>query len=317
LIFIKLESSFIGGGSVSKIATSLNILLMEDKINEMGHLIVVWAVLIISIIAFTYLTVTGVMGTTTNTTAKVNATPNTSLHKTGVPRPSKDFLPSYYKGMAYLNAGNYTDAVAYFDEVLAIDPNYTLALNNKGAALYGLGIYNESIAYFDKVLSVNPYYTTALYNKGAALSKLGIYNESIAYFDKVLAIQPTNALALAGKKLDLAAFSKTNIITKPIGPIATPQNPQSSEFGYYLQKRATAPPPSYPINTHTQKPILTCDQPGHASCYSLGYSKGLLNTQTSCSAATLNSFVIANPSQVDNFCSGYRVAAQQALQRQR
>ena len=49
-----------------------------------------------------------------------------------------------------------------------------------------------------------------------------------------------------------------------------------------------------------QKPILTCDQPGHASCYSLGYSKGLLNTQTSCNAATLNSFVIANPSQVNN-----------------
>jgi len=101
------------------------------------------------------------------------------------------------------------------------------------------------------------------------------------------------------------------------GTIPTPQNPQSSNFGYYLQKRATAPPLSYPTNTHTQKPILTCDQLGHPSCYSLGYSKGLLNTQTSCSAATLNSFVIANPSQVNNFCSGYRIAAQQALQQQR
>jgi hypothetical protein len=101
------------------------------------------------------------------------------------------------------------------------------------------------------------------------------------------------------------------------GTIPTPQNPQSSNFGYYLQKRATVPPPSYPTNTHTQKPILTCDQPGHPSCYSLGYSKGLLNTQTSCSAATLNSFVIANSSQVINFCSGYRIAAQQALQQQR
>src|SRR5215469_9035972 len=100
-----------------------------------------------------------------------------------VTKPSKDFLTPYYKGMGHLNAGNYTEAIPYFDKVLAINPNYSLALNNKGAALYGLGIYNESIAYFDKALSVNPYYTTALYNKGAALSKLGIYNESIAYFD--------------------------------------------------------------------------------------------------------------------------------------
>src|SRR5215469_16809544 len=134
----------------------------------MDYLIVVCTVSIISLIAFTYLPVT-------NTTAKVNATPNTTLHKDGVPKPSEDFLIPYYKGMAYLNAGNYT--------------------------------------------------------------------ESIPYFDKVLAIQPTNALALAGKELDFAAFSKTNIIAKPTGAIATPQNPQASDFGYYIQKRATAPAP--------------------------------------------------------------------------
>lgn len=67
----------------------------------------------------------------------------------------------------------------------------------------------------------------------------------------------------------------------------------------------------------TQKPILTCDQPGHPSCYSIGYSKGLLNTRVSCSATTLNSFVVANSSQINHFCSGYRIAQQQALQQQR
>jgi tetratricopeptide (TPR) repeat protein len=293
-------------------------LFREYKINAMGHLILVCTVSIISVIAFTYLPMT--MGAATNTTAKVNATPNTTLHKIGVPKPGKDFLTQYYKGFAYLNAGNYTEAIPYFNRALAINPNNSLTLNNKGAALYALGMYNESIAYFNKALSVNPYYTTALYNKGAALSKLGMYNESIAYFDKVLAIQPTNALALAGKKLDLSAFSNTNTITKPTGTIATPQNLQSSDFGYYFQKRATAPPPpqSYLTNTHTQKTRnLTCDQPGHPSCYSIGYSEGLLNTRLSCSAKTLNSFVAANPSQVNNFCSGYRVAAQQTLQQQR
>ena len=228
-----------------------------------------------------------------------------------VPKASKDFLTPNYKGMVYLNAGNYTEAIPYFDKALVINPNYSLALNNKGAALYDLGIYNESIGYFDKALSVNPGYTTALYNKGAALSKLGIYNESIAYFDKVLAIQPTNALALAGKKLDLAALSKTNIIAKPTGTIATSQNPQ--DFGYYFQTRAKAS--SYLTNTHTQKTrYLTCDQPGHPSCYSIGYSTGLLNTRISCSTMLLNSS--ANPSQIKNYCLGYSVAAQYVLQQQ-
>jgi tetratricopeptide (TPR) repeat protein len=230
-----------------------------------------------------------------------------------VPKLGKDFLTPYYKGMAYLNAGNYTEVIPFFDKALAINPNYSLTLNNKGAALYGLGRYNESIAYFDKALFVNPGYTTALYNKGAALSKLGIYNESIAYFDKVLAIQPTNTLALAGKKLDLAAFNKTNIITKSTGTIAAPQNRQSSEFGYYLQKRETAS--SHLTNTHTQKTRnLTCDQPGHTSCYSIGYSNGLLNTRVSCSTMLLNTS--ANPSQINNYCLGYKVAAQHMLQQQ-
>ena len=88
-----------------RLRQSLNILLREDKINEMGHLILVYMISIISVIAFTYLTVTGVMGAITNTTAKVNATPNTTLHKNGA---SKDFLTPYYKGVAYLNEGNYT-----------------------------------------------------------------------------------------------------------------------------------------------------------------------------------------------------------------
>ncbi len=115
----------------------------------------------------------------------------------------------------------------------------------------------------------------------------------------------------------LLQLAYTQTVFSITGTIQTPQNPQSSDFGYYFQKRATASPPSYLTNVHTQKPILTCDQPGHPSCYSIGYSKGLLNNRLSCSAATLNSFVIANPSQVDNFCSGYRVAAQQALQQHR
>src|SRR5215469_14509073 len=222
---------------------------------------------------FTYLPVT-------NTTAKVNATANTTMHKDVVPK-SKDFLTPYYKGMAYLNAGNYTEAISYFDKALAINPNYSLAL----------------------------------YNKGASLSKLGIYNESIAYFDRVLAIQPTNALALVGKKLDLAAVSKTNIIAKPTGTTVTPQNPQTSDFGYYLQTRAKAPSQSYLTNTHTQKKRnLTCDQPGHTSCYSTGYSTGLLNTRISCSTMLVNSSV--NPSQINNYCLGYNVSAQHALQQQ-
>jgi hypothetical protein len=64
----------------------------------------------------------------------------------------------------------------------------------------------------------------------------------------------------------------------------------------------------------TQKQILICDQSGHPSCYSFGYSNGLLNTRLSCTTILLNSS--ANPSQINNYCLGYKVAAQHMLQQQ-
>src|SRR5262249_60079144 len=128
-------------------------------------------------------------------------------------------------------------------------------------------------------------------------------------------VTSSNATAAGGANMtssNATAAGGANM-TQPL----VPQNPQSSGFGYYFQKRVTALPPLYLTNTYTQKPILTCDQPGNPSCYSVGYSKGFLNTRLSCNAVTLNAFVVANPSQVKTFCSGYRVAAQQILQQHR
>jgi tetratricopeptide (TPR) repeat protein len=49
-------------------------------------------------------------------------------------------------------------------------------LDNKGFALYSLGKYNEAIIYYDKSLAIDPNYTTALNNKALALLKLEKYN---------------------------------------------------------------------------------------------------------------------------------------------
>jgi tetratricopeptide (TPR) repeat protein len=43
------------------------------------------------------------------------------------------------KGNALGSLGNYTEAISYYDKVLAIDPKDVNALYNKGNALYSLG----------------------------------------------------------------------------------------------------------------------------------------------------------------------------------
>ncbi|MGA9150664.1 MAG: hypothetical protein WBZ36_08800 [Candidatus Nitrosopolaris sp.] len=58
---------------------------------------------------------------------------------------------------------------------------------------------------------------------------------------------------------------------------------------------------------------LNCDLPGHASCYSSGYSAGLVNKGVSCSSTLLK----GTTTQVNDYCSGYMAAQQQQLQQQR
>jgi tetratricopeptide (TPR) repeat protein len=71
------------------------------------------------------------------------------------------------KGDALSEQGRYQEAIEYYDRVLAIDPNYVDALNNK-----------EAIEYYNRVLAMEPDNVNALYNKGNTLYK----QESTALF---------------------------------------------------------------------------------------------------------------------------------------
>jgi Flp pilus assembly protein TadD len=103
------------------------------------------------------------------------------------------------KGDELYNQERYQEAIEWYDKALAIDPNYTRALNGKGNALLNLEKYQEAIEWYDKALAIDPNYTRAFYNKGNALNRLERYQEAIEYFDKALAIDPNYTRALNGK----------------------------------------------------------------------------------------------------------------------
>jgi len=105
------------------------------------------------------------------------------------------------KGESLYAQGNLTEAIQYYNQVLAIDLNNTGAIYDKGLALDVLGKHEDAIAHYDKLLSLQPDNINALVNKGGALGDLGNYQEAIEYFDKVLSIDPNNDLASENKKL--------------------------------------------------------------------------------------------------------------------
>ncbi len=114
------------------------------------------------------------------------------------------------RGHEALQQGMYDQAIEHYDRALAIDPNYTDALNGKGVALASLGRYQEAIEYFDRVLAIDPERPTALNNKGVALLNLGRYQEAIEYFDRVLAIDPNDIDALNNKDRALTALQESD-----------------------------------------------------------------------------------------------------------
>ena len=80
--------------------------------------------------------------------------------------------------------------MAYFDKAIwegvqegIID---TRPFVEKGALLHKMGKYREALVYFDNVLEIDPDNTVALRKKGSALAQLGELDKAKYYYENVL-----------------------------------------------------------------------------------------------------------------------------------
>lgn len=94
-------------------------------------------------------------------------------------------IDSIYKQRAYKNI------VADYDKSLSIDPDDTIALNNKGTSLAEfIDHKKEALECFNKILEIDPNDAAALHNKGVVLDKMGKHQEALKYYDKALELDP-------------------------------------------------------------------------------------------------------------------------------
>jgi tetratricopeptide (TPR) repeat protein len=112
-----------------------------------------------------------------------------------------DFYEVWYeRGLALEKCGVYVDAIASFDRALSLRPKGDAAVQiwlARGNALqYGLGSYTEAIESYDRVLQINPGHEETWQNRGnALLYGLSLPTEAIASYDRVLHINPDSYLA--------------------------------------------------------------------------------------------------------------------------
>ncbi|QGM45152.1 tetratricopeptide repeat-containing sulfotransferase family protein [Methylocystis heyeri] len=91
------------------------------------------------------------------------------------------------------------EAIASFDQALRLRPGFVDALNNRGVALSALGRAAEALASYDQALALKPDFAAAHYNRGGALMALNRPDEAVASYDHALALRPDNAAALLNR----------------------------------------------------------------------------------------------------------------------
>ena len=84
-------------------------------------------------------------------------------------------------------------------------------LNNRGNALQGLMRYDEALAAYDQALALKPDYAEALNNRGSALQQMKRHEEALASYDRALSApgQPHAFGGAAMAALNLCDWSRT------------------------------------------------------------------------------------------------------------
>ncbi|MDT8758667.1 50S ribosomal protein L11 methyltransferase [Sphingomonas psychrotolerans] len=84
------------------------------------------------------------------------------------------------------------DALAAWDQLLAIDPDHAVALHEKGLTLHWLGRTAEAVAALERASALDPDNPVAIGNLAVVLADAGRNLEALGQFRRALALQPDN-----------------------------------------------------------------------------------------------------------------------------
>jgi predicted O-linked N-acetylglucosamine transferase (SPINDLY family) len=120
-----------------------------------------------------------------------------------------DFVDAHLnRGKLLSRLGRFSEAIASFDNAIAIHPHHVDALINKGEALHHLGRLADAITCYDDILTGKPAHLAALINRGCAFKDLRRADEAVAEFNLALAIAPDDAIALFNRGEALLALRR-------------------------------------------------------------------------------------------------------------
>ncbi len=102
-------------------------------------------------------------------------------------RPLADRIDNLLsQGDALLNQANPEEALASFDQALALEPQHAEALVKRGIALERLQRLDEAIASYDRAIAANQSLTIAYLHKGGLFNRMEKFNEALECYERAL-----------------------------------------------------------------------------------------------------------------------------------
>jgi tetratricopeptide (TPR) repeat protein len=99
------------------------------------------------------------------------------------------------RALASHQAGKFAEAIAFYERILALQPNFSEVHNNRGLALAELDRPEEAVASYARALAIKPDNPETLCNWGVALAQLERWDEAEAAFRRAIATHPGFAAA--------------------------------------------------------------------------------------------------------------------------
>ncbi|AFY79877.1 CHAT domain-containing protein [Oscillatoria acuminata] len=106
-------------------------------------------------------------------------------------RLKRDYPDAYYlRGVAQGQLGQKEDAIASFNEAIHFKRDFPDAYYNRGVAQGQLGQNKDAIASFNEAICLKPNFPDAYYNRGVVQGQLGQKEDAIASFNEAICLKP-------------------------------------------------------------------------------------------------------------------------------
>ena len=112
------------------------------------------------------------------------------------------------RGNVLVALRRFDEAVASYDQAIALKPDFAESFCNRGGALQELKRFDEALASYDKAIVLKPDFTEAFFNRGLALQELKRFDEALASHDKAIALTPDYAEAFCSRGAALQGLER-------------------------------------------------------------------------------------------------------------